>query len=248
MTDATGWTRAKAYGRHWALVAAAALTTLLHLPPATAQACSTGTGEPLAAAAVEKRLAFIQGVLEAEQRKARIWNWGWGIGLTASAAGQLTVASLANDANVQRRFALGGVRPLAAAAFQVIRPLRIRLPAAAGDRCADLAAAESALRDAAAAERAQLAWFVPRLGAIALNVAAGVALWAWGQEVDAVVGTSVGLVLSEIRFQTAPWGAVRARQRYEAGDFTHRNTAGPRWMLVPSVAGTSAGATLVMRF
>ena len=217
--------------------------------PAAAENCSAAPTATHSASDIEKRALYIRSVLASEKKKARYWNWGWGIGLTASGSTQLGVAVAADTAEDQRLFALNGVRPLVAASFQVIRPLRIPDVAEPVDGCEALVNAEAALEQAAKAERAQVAWFVPRAGAIVLNVAAGVALWAWGQETDAVIATAVGLTLSEVRFQTVPWGAVRALRRYRTGAFLpEESEARFEWALLPLVAGRPSGATLVLRY
>jgi hypothetical protein len=216
--------------------------------PAGAQTCPSTevAAGSVADSDVASRVEFVRAVLANEQRKASYWNWGWGVGFGVATAAQGAIALVSDDSDNQRKYGAGAIRSFVGAANQAIVPLRIPEMAANDASCDSLAAAEQALRDAAKNERKQLSWF-PRVGSVLLNLSAGIYLVAVDQTTDAIVAVLVGLAVSELRFQTAPQGAVRALDSYRTGELAKRPTVSKwMWAVAPSAAGNPAGATFLL--
>jgi len=233
------------------VVAAVAAALISQAGAARAQTCRTPHADgPVELSEVPERLEYIEGVLKREQRKASWWNWGWGLGFGALAVGQGSVALITDDTENQRTFGGNAVRTGIAALNQVVVPLRIPELELKDKSCRALAAAERALENASRAERKQVALFVPRIGSLFLNFGVGIFLLANDQATDAIIATASGLIVSEIRFQTTPFGAVDAHENYKRGIMPSSKTAssGPEWLLLPSVAGNPSGMTLLVRY
>ncbi len=200
-------------------------------------------------ATADERIAFIRDVLITEKRRAAYWNWAW-TGVFGGMGGTFgTIAIVSDDQEVTERTAITAIRSGVGLANQLVVPLRI--PQVEGDdtSCATLVQAEEALRQAAVNQKAQTDWVFPRLGSLVINFGVGAALLAFGQEEWAAIGTLSGLVVSEIRFQTTPYGARDALERYNAGDFARpARASSAEWMVAPTITPESAGASLMVRW
>jgi hypothetical protein len=150
--------------------------------------------------------------LEREARRVSTWNWSWRIGFTALAVGQaaIAVSGSVSDDNT-RGLWLGSARSALGALGQWISPLRIEVPPATGDACADRTALRAAAERAARDERQ--AFWVSHLGGLAINIGgaavlAGLTSWRNGL-LSFATGYPVGL-LSTYTMPRASWHRTRA--------------------------------------
>jgi len=177
-----------------ALVLAIAL--IAGVAPASAVACD----EAAATARTEKLRALLDG----QARNARRWNLGWGIGFGVAALGQFGLAYAEYTPlgeyteDTEAGLYVAGTKAALASLSHVILPLKIvRVPAATGDPCADVEAAERALR--LTGKRERQSFFLNHAGALAANLAGLILLatvfdtWheAW---VGAAMGYPIGLI------------------------------------------------------
>jgi hypothetical protein len=150
--------------------------------------------------------------LEQESLAADRWNLAWRIAFTAGAVGQFAVAasgSVGHD-NAQALW-IGGMKSSLGAIVRWILPLRIEVPPATGDACADRTALRAAAERAARVER-QSFW-LSHLGGLAVNLGGTLAVaartsWQTGL-LSLAVSYPIGL-LSTYTMPRASWGRIRA--------------------------------------
>jgi hypothetical protein len=167
--------------------------------------------------------------LERESLHADRWNLAWGIGFTASAVGQFAAAAsgrLAHD-NTQALW-VGGVKSSLGAVVRWFLPLRIDVPAATGDTCADRTALRAVAERAARDER-QMFW-LSHLGGLAVNLGGTLVIaertsWQTGL-LSFAIGYPVGL-LGTYTMPRASWGRIR-----EPAWTTNLVAGSDQWLLV----------------
>ncbi len=166
----------------------------------------------------EVRTGEIRAHLDHEARRARRWNLGWGIGFAtlSLAQGSLIAAEWTPlgdyDDDAAANLYVGTAKSTIASLAHLIVPLKIvRAGAATGDACADLAAAERALRKSGSNEK-QSFW-LNHLGAIALNggglLVLGIGFDTWK---EGVISVAMGYPMGLLHAYTQPrrsWHAVR---------------------------------------
>jgi hypothetical protein len=190
--------------------------------------------EPCHGAAAAARATRIRTLLAREARRGRRWDVGWGVGLGVVAVAQgalayteTTPVGEPTDAKLASLW-VGAIKATIGAGAHVVLPLRVTQPGApTGDACADLAAAERALRDTARAERA--AFVLNHLGGLALTVGGALYLGLgeddWGEAaLSAALGYPVGLAITYTLPRDA-WHAWR--------DGEQRGDATVTWRLTP---------------
>jgi hypothetical protein len=149
--------------------------------------------------------------LQQESVHADRWNLAWRIGFTAGAVGQFAAAAsgtLGHD-NTQALW-IGGVKSSLGAIVRWILPLRIEVPPATGDACADRTALRAAAERAARVERRT--FWLSHLGGLAVNLGGTLAVaertsWKTGL-LSLAIGYPVGL-LSTYTMPRASWGRIR---------------------------------------
>src|SRR3954447_9226771 len=116
--------------------------------------------------------ASIRAHLVDEAQRAHRWNLGWGLGLGAIAAGEL-VLGLDPTGSFDRDFKQSAYVGAAEATIGVlgfaILPLKINVPAASSDACADLSALRAAAARTAKLEREQ--FWMQHVGGLIVNTA-----------------------------------------------------------------------------
>lgn len=150
--------------------------------------------------------------LEQESLAADRWNLAWRIAFTAGAVGQLAIAAsgtVGHD-NAQALW-VGGVKASLGAIVRWILPLRIDVPPATGDACADRTALRAAAERAARVERRS--FWLSHLGGLAVNLGGALAVaertsWQTGL-LSLAVSYPIGL-LSTYTMPRASWGRIRA--------------------------------------
>ena len=154
-----------------------------------------------AAATCEEESAELRALVTDEARRARRWNTAWGIGFAAASAGQLALALTETkpfgefDRDYEETLYAGVGKAALGTLVRIVLPLRVTVPAATGEPCADVPALRAALADAGRRERRGF-WF-SHLGGTALNLATSALLtYRRSLSVGAIsfgLGYSVGL-------------------------------------------------------
>lgn len=200
----------------------AAMTLLLALLIPARAAAETCTDSP--------EVARIRAHLEAESRRAGVWNGLWPGVFVSAAVGTLALAPQFDDDEGQRiSLYWSSAKSTIAAVAAIIKPLDVpTLPP-----CADEAQARAALERAARSERRGRHW-MRHAEAVLLNaIGIGILGFGYGYWTDALVNTGVGLLVGEIRIFTQPTGSI---------DVTVDVTP----MVVPETG--TVGAGLLIRF
>lgn len=140
--------------------------------------------------AVAPRAAEADCATEADRLRAHLvavepavfrWNLGWTLALGAASAAQFTlVATKANpfgeyNDDFKEAMIVGGTKAGIGMLARIVTPLRVRLPDANADRCAELTALRASVKKLARAERQN--FWLTHTGGLALNVAGGLLLW-----------------------------------------------------------------------
>jgi hypothetical protein len=177
-----------------------------------------------------ERLFWIAHQLELDARRGRVWALGWGVGIgAAGVASLMAVPFVAPSKRVDwytgAATAAVGVVPFVVSPLAVTRDapkLRDLIDATPiGDdaaTCALLARVELMLRDDAANEQRNRAWYI-HAGNLAFNTGVFLFLglgfhhWTAGA-VNGLAGAAVG----EAIIFSQPTGAVRAAEAYERGE------------------------------
>jgi hypothetical protein len=153
----------------------------------------------------------LRAALEHEAARAEAWNLAWQIGYTATALGQAGLAvsvDLSHD-NTQGLW-VGSVKSALGAIASFAAPLRIEIPAATADRCAD----RTALRAAAeqAAERERRMFWLGHAGGLGVNLAVSAILAATSSWKAAATSFAIGYPIALLNVYTMPrasWRRVR---------------------------------------
>ena len=197
-------------------------------------ACVAPPGAPQALANVDgrERLFWINRHLELVARRGRVWALGWGVGIGAAGAASLMAVPFVAPSNrvdwyTGAATAAVGVVPFIVSPLTVTRDgprlgeLIATTPLADDDQtCALLAKAELMLRDDAANERRNRAWYI-HVGNLAFNTGVflflGIGFHHWtAGAVNGLAGAAVG----EAIIFTQPTGAIHAAEAYDRGDLS----------------------------
>lgn len=172
-------------------------------------ACSPGEAAAEAAA--------LRAQLDSESARADRWNLAWGIGFGAASAGQLGLAVGkwnpfgAYDRTYRDTLYVGAGKAAIGSLGRFVTPLRVHVPAAVADPCADLVALRGALADAGRLER-RLFW-TSHIGGFLVSLGGAVILatqisWPVGA-ISFAVSYPVGL-LSAYTMPRGSWHAWRS--------------------------------------
>lgn len=173
---------------------------------------------------VTARLEFASERLDARRTHAQVWNWSWTT-INAGAIVYESVLAAQADDDPERVAAISQalLAALGLVDMYVIRPfpgLRGADPAeelldgtAAGRRAA-LARAEELLEANAARARNRKRWPL-HLGNIAVNGAAGLAVWAAGSGTDGLITALAGILGGEVQIWSQPFHRERDLREYE---------------------------------
>jgi hypothetical protein len=208
-----------------------------------AATCVAPPGAPAALAAVDghERLFWITRQLEVDARSGRLWAKAWGVGIGLAGAASLMAVPFVEpskrvDWYTGAATAAVGVIPFIVSPLTVTRDaprLRDLLDAAPLDDdahvCGLLAKAELMLRDDAANERRNRAWYI-HAGNLAFNTGVllflGIGYHHWtAGAVNGLAGAAVG----EAIIFTQPTGAIDAARAYDRGDLSAAAGASPVW-------------------
>jgi hypothetical protein len=149
--------------------------------------------------------------LQREAIHADRWNLAWRIGFTASAVGQFAAAASGTFGHDNTQVLwVGGVKSSLGAIVRWILPLRIDVPAATPDACADRTALRAVAERVAGDERRS--FWLSHLGGLAVNLGATLVIanrvsWKNGL-VSFAISYPVGL-LSTYTMPRASWHRIR---------------------------------------
>jgi hypothetical protein len=197
---------------------------LLAIAALIAVSAPTVAAAPCEPAEAAARSTAIRRHLDEQAGRARLWDWGWGVGFAVVAAGQGGLIAAEwhpledYDDDTQAALTVGAVQSVLSAVPHAVMPLDIVRPAApTGDACADVAAAERALRETAGHQRT--AFYLNHAGGVAFAVGGllvlglGYDTWEEGWK-SAAISLPIGLALTYTQ-PRGSWKAVR-RGRFEA--------------------------------
>jgi len=196
----------------------AAAATLVLLGSAQAQQATSG---PLD---LDLRLGFIEHQLDDQRLHSQLWQYGWaavnGTGLFLGSY-QAATAGNGDDRVVGIVDATKSVIGLADLYFRPlpglygadpIRALPGETPEQQEER---LAAAERLLK--ADAERAEERWgWTQHVGNLAVNLAGGAAILAFGSKSSALTDTLIGVAAGEVQILSAPWEPAHSLADYRS--------------------------------
>lgn len=220
-------------------------------------------GTPLLAEVdARRRLAFVRGVMDDQGRRARTWSLAWAATGFGLAAGNFTLAALADSRDDRIDPIVGGAASLFIPAAILVEPLQVMAhqrsletdiaalspTEGATGICAVLARAEGLLARSAADEafKAGIAthiFVIAGNGAIALFLGLGFDHWK-----GALLNGGGGLLISEFQIFTQPTGAVSELARYRRGEVPTTASPSPTVRLTPWLAPGGAGLAALGTF
>ena len=205
-------------------------------------------GETLAESEVERRLNFLEERLDATRRHGSLWTFGWGGLSGASTVVQGVLAGTSDSHDNRVMFATEAGKSAIGVADLWFRPLRARegfepfRVGASGDpqiRLATLRAAEARLEQNAARAKQRRSW-LPHIGNLAINLAAGGIVAGLADDSDAAINTALGIVGGELQIWSEPSRPAADLEDYQR--FVRRDTARARggWTLSTTPRGIQA--------
>lgn len=175
----------------------------------------------------------------------RAWNTTWFSIFTATTIAQGALAITSDFRGDKAVYGLGAARAgLGALSIPIlgVRTVDLKLE---GSPCADLLAAEKALRENVRLHAKGRGWF-KHTGVVALNTAAFLYLgFAFDEWPRAALGGVVGIAVGEIQIFTQPMGSRDILSSYRDGLGPVPPAATTGWHLMPYATGDSVGLALV---
>ncbi len=203
---------------------------------------------------VSARLAWIEGVLDRDEPRMRLWRSGW-----LGAYGAVTLAEGALFANAQTsadriNAAIDAGKAAVGFTFVLVSPstgstagtlLRALPEGTPAERRAKLARGEALLRASAKEEREGRGWF-PLIGGALLNIGGAWLSWATtkGSSGAGWFGLVSGVAVGEAQVVTMPSGAMRAWAAYTQRGSTARLGREPLPSVGLSFTPSVGGGTL----
>lgn len=154
--------------------------------------------------------------LTVQQDKANTWNWAWRITFTGAAVATAVVGAWDPIPSLELKqglYASSGKATIGAAARWIL-PLRIHVPDATGDACADLALLRREIRRVAHKERG-LFW-MGHIGGIAVNLAGAAYVWYQDDLNKALLSIAIGYPVGVLSNYTMPRGTWKLHREREA--------------------------------
>jgi hypothetical protein len=202
---------------------------------------------------IERRVAFVERSLEANQLHAQIWFWSW---LTVNAASTvgLSVGAALTDDNAHRVNMIGNaaLAALGISDMLLFRPVNARFGAEPIRRLPDetrqervrkLAAGEALMQRNAERADQRYDWTV-HAGNFAGNALVGGLTWAAGDAQSGIITIVLQTVLGELYIWTDPSGPAKDWQEYQRLRAGESLEASRGW----SLAAFPGGVALKYRF
>jgi hypothetical protein len=198
---------------------------------------------------ITQRLRFIEQRLDEGRRHANYWQMGWSGFYAISGAVQGTSAIRTDDGDNRANYIVGTTKSALALTTQLLRPLNARHGAdeirampgeSRADRLRQLERAENLLRQNAERAEERTMWKT-HLTSLAVNLAGGAAIWAFGDGKDALISIASGIAFSELAIYTQPGRAITDLEDYEnkfSGDPSQKRFS---WHLFPTKQGAGVG-------
>jgi hypothetical protein len=169
---------------------------------------------PAATACDPAEAAELRGHLEQQARHAHKWNVAWAITFGAAAVGSAAVGLANPFPELQTGLYVSAGKASIGALGRVILPLRIPVPDANADACADVAALRKALALAAKRERGN--FYLNHVGGILVNGGgAAIIYWKTDSISQALLSVAIGYPVGLLSNYTAPrgsWHLYRERE------------------------------------
>jgi hypothetical protein len=166
----------------------------------------TASAEPAADCATEATM--LRTHLTAEARSARIWNTAWAIGFGAAAAGQLALALTSTkplgefDTDYKETMYVGAAKATIGMGARIVIPLRIAVPSAQSDACADVVALRASVAKGGRREKRTV--FLTIIGGTLVNLAGSLLLWQRRDFETGALSFAMGVPISPISAYTQP--------------------------------------------
>lgn len=156
--------------------------------------------------------------LTKEASSARLWNTLWAIGFGTAAAGQVALA-LGEvkpigefDRAFEEQMYVGAGKATLGLAVRVVLPLRIAVPAAQADACADVVKLRAAIDKAGRKERRSV--WLTLIGGTLVNLAGSAFLWSRHDFSTALQSFISGAIVGPISALTQPRCSWRLRRQW----------------------------------
>ncbi|MBS1121079.1 MAG: hypothetical protein H6Q90_3307 [Deltaproteobacteria bacterium] len=168
----------------------------------------------LATADCVEEAASLRAHLTHEAHRLRVWNTAWAVGFGVAATGQLTLALTETkplgtfDRNYEESMYVGAATATIGMASNLVLPVRVRVPGAIADACADVTALRGVLATAARDERRT--FWLTVLGGTALNAAGGLLLWHRRDFTTGALSFLTAMPIVAIQAWTEPRGSLHA--------------------------------------
>jgi len=173
---------------------------------------------------VQKKIQYIQTVLNQSKPTVNGWWYGWLGGYSAATIVQGTVALTSTDINTRQDMVLGAATTFLGAALQVITPINTgkdaetlsKLPERTTDeQLRKLAVAEDLLKSNAMKEQAGRSWQIHALNE-AVNLSSGLITWLGYKRTvwDGVSNFLLNTVITEAQIWTQPTRTLKDYQNY----------------------------------
>lgn len=198
---------------------------------------------------ISQRLRFIEQRLDDGRRHATYWQYGWSGFYAVSGAIQGASAIRTDDGDNRANYIVGATKSALALTTQLLRPLGARhgaddIRAMPGESRADklnqLERGENLLRQNAEHAGERTMWKT-HLTSLAVNLAGGAAIWAFGDSKDALISVASGIVFSELSIWTQPGRAIKDLDEYENKYAGYDSQKKISWHLIPTKRGAGIG-------
>lgn len=198
---------------------------------------------------ISQRLHFIEQRLDDGRRHANYWQLGWSGFYAVSGAVQGASAIRTDDGDNRANYIVGATKSALALTTQLLRPLGARLGAdeirampgeSRVDRLRQLGRGEDLLRQNAERAGERTMWKT-HLTSLAVNLAGGAAIWAFGDSKDALISVASGIAFSELAIWTQPGRAITDLEDYKNKFPGYHSQRKFSWHLFPTKQGAGVG-------
>jgi hypothetical protein len=160
---------------------------------------------PVMSACDPAEAAELRALLERDVRWAKKWNLVWASIFGASAVGSFAVGLANPFPELRTGLYVSAGKATIGALGRIILPLRIPLPAANSDTCADIEALRKAVAVAAKRERGN--FYLNHVAGILVNGGGALIVWKYGTSGQALLSVAIGYPVGLLSNYTAPRSA-----------------------------------------
>ena len=178
--------------------------------------------QPVAAADCAQEATELRAHLEDQSKRANTWNWVWRITFTTAAVTTFTVGIADPFPTLREGLFVSSGKATIGALARWILPLRIEVPAADADACADVAALRKAVTKVAKKQKS-LFW-LGHFGGIAVNLGGAGIVWYTSTLGQAGLSIAIGYPVGVLSNYTMPRGSWRLYRERESSWTTVKET------------------------